>query len=248
MAIRYERAPIVEAIIEIQVPSDHGVGVERIDEALSPLLNSDYPKKSATSSFQGQLRVFPNPGSSFETAKIGFDFRSQDGKQVFMAHTGRFAFSRLAPYGTWNDVKAEAQRLWTLYRSIIPVEKASRLAVRYVNKIDFPAAKLEFHEYLKTYPHVTTGAPDLVTNFFMRLEIPQPDIAASTILVLASAPGQHEDVSMILDIDVFKNPAEGAGITEIWEELELLRERKNLYFESAITDATRRLFGKRTEY
>lgn len=248
MAVRYECAPIVEAIIEIQVPSEHGVSVERIDSSLSPLVRESYPKKYETSIFQGQFRLGPNTGAAIESAKTGVDFHSSDGKQIFVAHAGRFAFSRLAPYGTWQEIKEEARRLWEMYRSVVPVTKISRVAVRYVNKIQFPPGNLEFHDYLNTYPRLTPEAPDLVNNFFMRLEIPQPDINASAIVILANAQGVDDGVAMILDIDVFKQAEAIADVESIWVQLERLRERKNLYFEKTITDATRRLFGERTEY
>jgi uncharacterized protein (TIGR04255 family) len=53
---------------------------------------------------------------------------------------------------------------------------------------------------------------------------------------------------VILDLDVFKEAPEFASDEQVWEMLEVLRERKNKYFEGCITDKTRALFGERITY
>jgi uncharacterized protein (TIGR04255 family) len=48
--------------------------------------------------------------------------------------------------------------------------------------------------------------------------------------------------SVVLDIDVFKPDAGLSSDSEAWSLLELLRDRKNDFFEGCITDKTRSLF------
>jgi uncharacterized protein (TIGR04255 family) len=52
---------------------------------------------------------------------------------------------------------------------------------------------------------------------------------------------------VVLDLDVFKE-SEMASDEEVWGVLEVLRNRKNEFFEGCITDRTRALFGRREEY
>jgi uncharacterized protein (TIGR04255 family) len=49
--------------------------------------------------------------------------------------------------------------------------KVTRIAVRYVNRIEIPAG-VDFKEYILTGPEIAHGIPQTLDNFFMRLEIP----------------------------------------------------------------------------
>ena len=50
--------------------------------------------------------------------------------------------------------------------------------------------------------------------------------------------------AVVLDIDVFKE-ADMISDDVVWELLEMLRARKNQFFEGCITQKTRDLFGER---
>jgi len=183
-----------------------------------------------------------------DRSHAGVVYRSIDGKQVFRALRDRFILSRLAPYGTWQDLKTEAERLWEIYKMAIPVARIGRVAVRYINRIDFHQSTVEFKDFLNTYPEITASVPDNVTNFFMRIEIPQPDIESFVVLVESALPPCEEGkASMIVDIDAYKIQDPPSSIENPWIALELLRDRKNQYFEALITDRTRKLFGERNE-
>ena len=66
---------------------------------------------------------------------------------------GGFTFSKLRPYSDWENVLAEAQRLWTHYTTVAPIEFAHRLAVRYINNFSIPAGR-GIQEYITDPPVV----------------------------------------------------------------------------------------------
>ena len=250
VAVKYEKAPIVEAVIEVQVEAEPAMDIATMRQKLEPVVSVEYPQIAESDHVHGHFTIqsASGPNSRIETSRVGYDFVSRDGKRIFRAHKNRFSFSRLGPYGTWADLKTEAQRLWEIYLTAVPMSRITRVGVRYINKLDFPPGELQFHDYLNTYPQVSGKAPDLVNGFFMRLELPQRDIDSFAVFILASAPSESGNVSMVLDIDVFKQADQVKQLIDPWADLELLRDRKNEYFESVITDKTRLLFGERTEY
>jgi uncharacterized protein (TIGR04255 family) len=76
----------------------------------------------------------------------------------------------------------------------------------------------------------------------MQLQIPQDDIDAMLVLNEAFEPQQDPDiVSVILDIDLFRDVHLPGDEEELWALFEQLRERKNEVFEASITDRTREL-------
>ena len=140
-------------------------------------------------------------------------------------------------------------RLWKLYRQAVNPLKVTRVAVRYINKIDIPVPTIDYKDYFLTTPEVSPGLPQMLSGFFMQLQFPQEDFGGLLILnETALSSNQPDTNSVVLDLDVFKAGLELTSDEDIWVLLNTLRNRKNQFFEGCITDKTRALFGKRREY
>lgn len=238
----YSRAPIVEAIIDLQAVAPAGIGLEELREIHKSLIDK-YPtlvntsNMTITSDFQGGTF-----GASGSEEKIGFVFISPDGKQSVSMKLDGFRFSRLAPYDTWEAMRDEARSLWDVYRSIVKPAEVSRVAVRYVNRIDIPTPFRDFRDYFRTFPEVSTDLPQSLSFYSMSLHIPQ--LVSNTFLILNQVllPPQKPDfASVIIDIDVFRDNAGCASDEEVWELLEVVRNAKNEAFEASITNSAREL-------
>jgi uncharacterized protein (TIGR04255 family) len=249
VAVQYERAPITEALIDIrvQVPDVFNtVALERVYD----LVRDHYPvKQKRLFLVEGRISAGDEVGASATQKPWGFAFVSEDAKQVFQARLDGFTFSRLRPYGTWNDLRDEARRLWGLYRSVSNPPKILRVAVRYINQIDIPQSGIEYKDYFRTVPEVSPDLPQRLSGFFMQLQFPQDDFGGQLVLTqTAITPATPSTTSVILDLDVSKDGADIATDDEAWRLLEILRNRKNEFFEGCITDRARQLFGQRREY
>lgn len=75
----------------------------------------------------------------------------------------------------------------------------------------------------------------------MQLQLPQDDIKAMLVLTEAKAQGPPDKLSILLDIDVFRDTEIPSDEAALWQLLEQFHVRKNEIFEASITDATRRL-------
>ena len=75
-----------------------------------------------------------------------------------------FTFSRLKPYETWENLRDEAYRLWQKYREITSPE-IIRVALRYINKLEFPLPIKNFSDYLTAAPIVPAELPQGVSSF-----------------------------------------------------------------------------------
>jgi len=210
----------------------------------------EYPQRKSMRKVQGTIDFGDSPTASVKSEEYpGVALTSADGKWVAQLFHDKFVFSRLAPYSTWGEIVSAAKRVWGLYVTAIGLQGITRLSVRYINRIDFPPGRVEFEDYFRTFPQVSKAAPDDITGFMLRLELPQTDLPGVALLQLASTvAGDKESVAMILDIDVLRFCGDPGEISDPWEELDRLRDRKNKYFEATLTDATRALFGRREEY
>jgi uncharacterized protein (TIGR04255 family) len=248
VAIHYENAPITEALIDIRVDLPASVTQLQALESVHDQVKSKYPGKKKGIQVFGQFSGGDAVGASASQTLTGFAFNSDDGKQIIQSRRDGFTFSRLRPYGSWPELRDEARRLWDVYRSTLKPERITRVAVRYVNQIDIPLPTIDYKDYFRTTPEVSPVLPQGLSNFFMQLQFPLPDLGGLLILTETAVPPPNPTTtSVILDLDVFKQ-AEMADDTEIWELLESLRDKKNEFFEGCVTERTRALFGQRREY
>jgi uncharacterized protein (TIGR04255 family) len=239
----YDKAPIKEAIIDIQISG----AVTAILPALERINFSQHGYLERQSVLRSQLLGKLQAGEFTATTKqdqIGYQFVGAAGKQIVHCRVDGFAFSRLAPYETWEKFRDEARRLWQLYRQVAGDSAVTRIAVRYVNQMDLPANLRDFRDYIRTYPEISSDLSQLLAGFFMQVQIPQPDIGAMLFLNEALVPPTSpEVVSLVLDLDIFKDGLSLLTDDEIWDTMEVLRVRKNLVFEGCITNTTRELIS-----
>ncbi len=151
--------------------------------------------------------------------------------------------NRLMPYESWSPFRTEARRLWDIYRSVAKPQSVTRIAVRYVNRLDIPLPMRDFRDYLRTVPEVSAELPQGLACYFMQLAIPQEDIKA--VLMLNEAlidPAAPNVASVVLDIDLFRTAELPGKEDDLWNLFEDLHDRKNVIFEACITDQARELF------
>ena len=243
----YANAPINEGLIDIRValPSDFNIGAL---DTFYEQVKGEYPTREERSLFEGRLSAGAQVEASARQTKIGYLFRSSDGKYVLQARMDGFTFSRLKPYENWETLRDRAKQVWGIYREIVKPVQVTRLEVRYINQIDIPLPFRDFKDYFRTVPEVSPDLPQALSGFLMWLQIPQEDIGAQLVIsqALLGPPPSLVAASVILDIDLFTVPRDFKSDDDVWELLESFRNRKNHAFESCITDNARLLFGSTT--
>jgi len=237
-------APIVEAIIDFRVKLPSGYNVTEFS-SLKETLSKSYPQMDESWAFEGGIMVKNKQIEQIVKDKglRGYFFKSSDGKNVAQFREDGFTLSRLKPYSNWETVLAEAKKLWALYLRTAPPELVTRLATRYINRMDIPLPINDFGQYLTAPPIIPESLPQDVSRYLTRVTIRDPDfeIKANIIQALekSSKPGY---VAIILDIDVYKQMETGFSENQIWPIFENLRNLKNRIFFDSITEETARLF------
>jgi len=238
---RYAHAPIVEAVLEIQVRLRDGKSLDDMRNLMDGVQNYGQPDKRYH--VHAALGSEENPVDTVTRQAVGLAFTRTDGLRVVQAHLDRFIFSWLPPYDTWDQFQDEALACWRLYQRVAEPEYTTRLAVRFVNRIDVPQ-RFDVMDYVRTGVDVSRYLPQLLNSYFMQIEVPlQSDVSARITSALAPSPAGN--ASLILDIDAFRFSEIQLGLEEaehtLRKQLGVLRDAKNYVFESCITDATREL-------
>lgn len=226
------RAPITEAIIDLKVDAPEGLQVGAFGK-LQAAESSKYPETSAIMTLNALLRGGDEVGSSAKQSWVGIRIRNQ--RFVAQAQLGGFTFSRLAPYDTWDEFRSEAQRLWGIYREIAQPTRVTRIAVRYINRLEIPAGH-EIKSYLRTFPELSPSLPQVLDGFFLQLKVPDRPSRRTLVINEGYAPEMTPGkVSLILDIDLFLDSDVPNDESAIWSEFERMRTRKNEVFFASLT-------------
>lgn len=244
MTTNYPKPPIVEAIIDIQVPLGTAVLTEAELKTFGELTEGKYP--TTTPIRQVLFGIDTSnlaPTGAPQHANVGWRC-SGSGAVVQLKNNG-FTFSRLPPYTEWESFREEARAAWNQYRRLINPQSIVRYAVRFVNKINIDYSPIELFDYLKLYPQLPSDIPQDVGGMFMQLRMPQGDLMGNTsalINVALAPPDGLAKLAIVLDIDLFCEGEVAISTDEVWTLLDTFRDRKNKLFEGCITDKARELF------
>ena len=214
-------------------------------------IEKEFPVKQVSIQYETSIRVDQGKDPMVGTSggKNGFRFRSADGRRIVQFRTNGFSFNKLRPYDKWESFSGEAISYLKEYLAISNPAKITRLALRYINKLDIPLPVSSLKEYLATVPAVAPKLPQEMAEFFMRLVIPDPhDIATVAILTetIDKTPQASPEgiLPIILDIDVFKNVSfTNTDLAEICAIFEALRKFKNTVFQESITATMKKLIS-----
>jgi len=242
-----DKAPITEALLDIQVSTPEDLDLEDLRDLAVPL-GERYPTNRLQSQFESQIRVEQqgqaDPSVVTTHAVRGFSFFSPAEDRVVQARRDGYSFSKLHPYDTWDELRSEAREIWTLYRAAARPTTVHRLAVRYTNRIPLPAEPVQLQEWFNLHPE-TPEQLGPMTEFLIRTVVrhpANPDYRA--ILTLATHPPEPKGpAAIMLDIDVFALVDVDPASDLIWDTLEDLRVFKNDVFFGTITPKTEALLA-----
>jgi uncharacterized protein (TIGR04255 family) len=235
------KAPIAEAIIDFRVSRREQVSPD-IFSNLEESVGKHYAGKSQIRRFQGFFGI--NEGQLLDPTQTQVDlgWRYQTESEVAQFRVDGFTFSKLEPYTTWEEVSAEAFRLWAIYRRLAEPVQVSRLAVRYINRMRL-VGMADIGEYLEAPPALPLLLPQRLREFLTRVYVDDDDSGASAIIVQALEPPVDPNAaSLLLDIDAFCQVALSPDDPSLPETFERLRGLKNAIFYASITEKTAEMY------
>lgn len=237
-----EHAPIREAIIDVRIGPN--VELSRV-RYLADSLRKDFPHveemKRRLFGFEavsGDLKT-----SAVDHGTVGFRLVSPDRTYVLQIGIEGFTFSRLPPYQDWEAMSATAHKYWARFCEELRPERATRVATRYINVMEFPLPLREFSEYLAAAPQIPTELPQGLSSFLTRVVMLNPETSSVAIVTQALEGPVGDKLPIVLDIDAFKELDEPVESDNVWNSIETLRHFKNRIFFACITDKTADLFS-----
>jgi len=236
-----KNAPIVEALLDIQVQLPKGTDLKAL-YTLFDKVKDEYPLAKKRFTFSGTIKFKAQEeqakSSVSNTQVDGYLFYSENKTKIFQARLNGFTFNKHKPYQNWNALKKEAKQLWSLYKKTAEPITINRIALRYINKIPL---RMPFKpsNYFKTLPYLAKGLDYDMNNLFSQISIMNNKINARANITEAIETLGDDNALFLFDIDVYQ---EGDfNDAEMWKNFENLREFKNEIFFKSISDSTLKL-------
>lgn len=242
----YPRAPIAEAILDVQVKTPT-VPSQDVFEQLAKSLAAEFPQSASLNLNQFQVNVSPAPvAPSFAHSQMVSGMRLARGNErVLFIQPRGMTFNHLPLYTSWEVFQPEARKLWERYVEFVKPEAVTRVALRYINRIEIPEGTFETSDYFQLYPEIPKNIQQNMSAFFLQVQLPQGDLGPDVTAAINFTPvalTKENCTGMLLDIDVFALRNLSTSSDEVFNLLDVIRARKNEIFEACITDRTRELF------
>jgi uncharacterized protein (TIGR04255 family) len=235
-AVVYAHAPVVEAVIDLQVQL--GNRAEECLAHLSEKLADRFPQKDQLHMVAMEMRP---DGTTMQRDAVGWRLTNAGGGRILQLKRQGFTYSHMSPYTRWSVFSAEARSLWAEFVSSCSPEFVSRIALRYINRLKLPKGHVKLEDYLAVHPSVPP-VYEPVQGLLLQLQGRHKAIDPLCTSVVTIASEQPTDPSfqpVILDIDIFVEKRLPVDGDESWSILEQLRVKKNELFEAAITTKLR---------
>jgi uncharacterized protein (TIGR04255 family) len=238
--MKYNRAPITEAVLELRFT--HPQPKDVAEKAAASLEKSYfYNELEQSLSFSLEANV-----AKVETKWEGKKLSSLDRADVVIFRTSAFVCSRLAPYMGWEEFLPQARRAWEIWRKHAGSVEIARIGLRYVNRIDIPLKEgqsIDVENYLCVLPKSPDSFKLPMINYLVQIVRPLETDGCNVLLTSATIPSPLVNtLSLALDLDVFRETDIPRREDELWALINRMRDHKNFVFENSITDLARKLF------
>ncbi len=243
----FANAPIVEALIDIQVDLPPEVTLSDLAK-FQDSVKDRFPirREQSMMQFQFAAQVGIEPQISQSSGVTGYLFLSSEREpsKAVQARLNGYTFSKFKPYNSWAEFRNEALELWSLYRSITNPVRIRRLGLRTINRIEIPIPFERFEQYLLTLPKIAPGIDGGISEFLVRFVMPQTESDEVAIVTIGTDATQtaNQKLPVLFDIDVYNEAVFDPSSSDPWDRLERLRGIKNTIFFKSITPDTMELF------
>lgn len=228
-------APIVEAVIDFRVPPSSGIQPSAFSE-LTATIGKKYSKSESINLIETRFGI--DRGKMLDPAQsqteLGWKYSAET--EIVQFRINGFTFSKVAPYTTWGEVFGEAFRLWQVYLNIAKPVQLTRIAVRYINKMQVEGDR-KIGDFLEAPPTLPPTLSSTVLDFLTRVHLADQKRGAAAIVVQALEPQLDPTLmSLYVDIDAYHLASLEPDSPRLPEIFQRLRELKNEIFYASITE------------
>ncbi len=245
--LRLPKAPIVEAVLDIECEMPPKVDLESMEGRALEALGREYPRRERqfVQEHTFQATAAAAPKFSVRRDIQALRFRQEDGRQLVQVRSQGFSFNRLAPYSSLDDYLPEIERAWRVFVGLAAPIQVRAVRLRYINRIPIPlgSGRVDLADYFSMGPGIPEEEGLTFVNFLNRFSLVEMKTGHQVNIILAADGIGELSLPVILDIEaVGELAAEPADWQAILVKILALRELKNRTFLNTLTPRCLTLF------
>jgi len=237
------RSPIIEALVDIRAEVAQPISVL---QALAEEFRADFPKTKESRIVKAELKVEGGRLVAPQALDLGLQglqlFNADDSLAVQFKLDG-LTVNNMKAYIGGEQLIDRTLALWRVFASRAQVTSTSRIAMRYINKLELPFAPGDdFRRFLTTSPELPDEVPKNLSEFLTRAVAHEDMLNGPVIIVTQSLMATGGKPAVVIDLDAFKIgefSADPDFLAGVLQELRALAKRA---FFSLITEETARLY------
>jgi uncharacterized protein (TIGR04255 family) len=208
-------------------------------------LRHRYPKVDVKKKFQAEFRIEAGKLVTPRQQDLGFlgtFLATDDGSMIAQFRADGFTLNNVVNYVGGDRLLDEALELWDRYAAIARPAAVSRVALRFLNRLELPLEQgQEFSRYLTTRIELPQGVPQMVSSFVNR--VVSHDETGATVIVTQKLDRPTMPLPVIIDVDgFFEREFEISG-SELGPALQTLRALKNRCFFALLTNEAVKMYA-----
>ena len=227
-------APIIEAIMDVQF--DGGLTADEVS-TLADALGALYPTKTENRQ-TGFAYDLATETLDVQEARSMFRLEGEDSTEVALIRPDGISASQMTPYKSWQMLFDRFARDLEVVGDVLGSRRPTRLAVRYINRIDVPIddGGTALHEdYLAAHIHMPPEIPS-VSDFYLRFAVNVPEIAAvATVQSAVMSQAVEGKASFAVDIDLARTEGLAEDRDGLLGQLAQFRDHKNRLYQLMLT-------------
>jgi uncharacterized protein (TIGR04255 family) len=235
----YSRAPVMEAAIDIRCtnrPNFTVADVALLAEDLAEEFRQEgeIVEKREEVRADGARRITERP--------LGLVLRRfPDERAVLQLQVEGFTWSHVAPYDRWERFRDDAKGLWSRYVEAAHPQVVTRIAVRYINRLELGEVIDDLRPFLRVYPVTPWELQAPPSGFSLQVRIPREMGEVLVVNVATVRHAQTRQIGVLLDLDAYVQVDMSSELNAVWNVVERLHVTVEEAFEALITDRVREL-------
>lgn len=241
---QYRKPPIQEAVCEIRfAPAGEWNVIYPLSiyERVRNEYSSKPRQQKLVNVVAGQTNVNVAGLELNEITRL--QFLSEDGRRIMSIAPDLLSVSVMRPYPGWEEYQPAIHRALAAYAAVVNPVGVRRLAVRYINQIEYDGDISRLPSYVRIPLPSLNDTSASLANFMSRHEYVMPDMPIRIAVATAQLEAPQGKTGCLLDIELFREwPGEVLSLDQVPREVDTLRDRQRPVFESFITEDARTLF------
>jgi uncharacterized protein (TIGR04255 family) len=236
-------APIAEAILDIRVDAGTGDSLAAV-QVFAEAVRADFPEQKPVQVIDGFFEMAPDRPAKAQSkaTTLGQICWNSAKTRAVQARIDGFTINHVRHYGSWVELRDCARKMWPRYVEIVKPKGVIRIALRYINKLEFPPGD-DLSNHLQTKLLLAQSLPQHIGESFIRVDL-HFESERRAFITEATQPATPEQArpKLLLDIDAYVSRPMAASDPKIWEELEALHDIKNRCFFESLRPETWRAY------